>query len=83
LAAAWQSEPTRIVASFADGVLGPPAVFPRKLFPTLRRLRGDQGARDILRDPTRAVTGIELPRAAIDVDRRADAARLARRPGGA
>jgi CTP:molybdopterin cytidylyltransferase MocA len=72
LAAAWRSAPTRIVASLADGVLGPPAVFPRRVFPLLRRLRGDQGARDILRDPARDVVGVELPNAAIDVDQRGD-----------
>jgi molybdenum cofactor cytidylyltransferase len=75
-AAAWRKRPASIVASLSGGALGPPAVFPRRLFRELRGLRGDQGARALLRDPARRVIGIELPRAAIDVDTAADAARL-------
>jgi CTP:molybdopterin cytidylyltransferase MocA len=81
--AAWQNDPTRIVASLADGVLGPPAVFPRKVFAALRRLRGDQGAREIVRDPARAVVGIELQRASVDVDRRGDLTKIRRMRGRA
>ena len=76
VAAAWRARPRSIVATLAGGVLGPPAVFPRRLFGELRRLRGDQGARELLRDPARSVVGIELPRAALDVDTAADAQRL-------
>jgi molybdenum cofactor cytidylyltransferase len=72
LAAAWRRAPRRMVACRADGVLGPPAVFPKRLFGALVRLRGDAGARALLRDPARRVVGIELERAAADVDRRAD-----------
>lgn len=79
VAAAWQARPRSIVASLAGGILGPPALFPRRLFPELRRLHGDQGARDLLRDPARSVVGIELPRAALDVDTPADAARVRNR----
>ena len=76
LAAAWRKAPRSIVAARADGVLGPPAILPRHLFTALRRLRGDQGARDLLRDPSRRVIGFDLPGAAADVDRPADLARL-------
>jgi molybdenum cofactor cytidylyltransferase len=79
VAAAWRARPGSIVASLADGVLGPPAVFPRRLFAELCRLRGDRGARDLVRDPARPVVGIELPRAALDVDTAADAARFRNR----
>ena len=81
VAAAWRARPGSIVASLAGGVLGPPAVFPRRLFAELCHLRGDQGARDMLRDPARSVVGIELPRAALDVDTAADAARFRNRTG--
>jgi molybdenum cofactor cytidylyltransferase len=79
VAAAWQARPRSVVASLAGGVLGPPAVFPRRHFGELRRLRGDQGARDLLRHPGRPVVVIELPAAALDVDTPADAARVRQR----
>lgn len=72
LVAAWRRAPRRIVASRAGGFLGPPAVFPRRIFGDLRRLRGDTGARTLLADPRRAVTGVALPGAAQDVDRPGD-----------
>ena len=56
----------------AGGVLGPPAVLPRGQFRAVRRLRGDQGARELLRNPALRVVAVELPRAALDVDRLAD-----------
>ncbi|HEU4516531.1 MAG TPA: nucleotidyltransferase family protein [Steroidobacteraceae bacterium] len=76
VAAAWRARPASIVASRAGGILGPPAVFPRRLFRELRRLRGDQGARALLRDPARRVVGMELPQSAIDIDTAAEAMRL-------
>jgi molybdenum cofactor cytidylyltransferase len=79
LAAASQSRPRAIIATRADGVLGPPAVLPRSQFRAVRRLRGDTGARELLRDPRRTVIAVELPHAAFDVDRPADMSRI-RRP---
>jgi CTP:molybdopterin cytidylyltransferase MocA len=78
VAATSRARPRSVVASCAGGVLGPPAVFPRRLFSELRGLRGDRGARALLRAPGRAVIAVELPRAAIDVDTAADAARIRR-----
>lgn len=79
LCACWRRAPRRIVAACVDGTLGPPAIFPFSVFPALRRLRGDRGARDLLRDPRRRAIGLELPGAALDVDRPADLAALWRR----
>jgi molybdenum cofactor cytidylyltransferase len=76
LAAASRARPGAIVATLAGDVLGPPAVLPRDLFRAVRRLRGDQGARELLRDPARKVVAVELPNAAFDVDRPADVGRL-------
>jgi molybdenum cofactor cytidylyltransferase len=42
--------PQRMVASRYDGVRGVPAVFPRHTFAALAALRGDQGARALLRE---------------------------------
>ncbi len=79
LCACWRRAPGRIVAACAAGRLGPPAILPRAVFPALRRLRGDAGARDMLRDPRRHVVGIELPGAAFDIDSRSDLAEFWRR----
>jgi CTP:molybdopterin cytidylyltransferase MocA len=44
--------PGRMIASRYDDVRGVPAVFPRNAFAALAALRGDQGARALLRDET-------------------------------
>jgi CTP:molybdopterin cytidylyltransferase MocA len=77
LVGAWRANPRRPAAVRTESGLSPPAVLPRRLFPLLKRLRGDRGARDLLRDPACRTVGIPLPAAAIDVDRPADLARLA------
>jgi molybdenum cofactor cytidylyltransferase len=74
LCASWRRHPRRIVAARTGNTLGPPAVLPRTVFPALKRLRGDCGARDLVRDPRRRAVGVELPGAALDVDRPADMA---------
>jgi molybdenum cofactor cytidylyltransferase len=74
LCACWRRAPRRIVAASVDGRLGPPAILPRAVFPALKRLRGDRGARALLRDPGRRAIGIDLPGAAMDVDRPSDLA---------
>lgn len=76
LIAASRRAPRAIVASRWDAVTGPPALFPRRAFADLKRLRGDSGARKLLTDPRRRVIAIELPDAASDVDRPADLRRL-------
>lgn len=74
LRACWRRDPRRIVAACARDRLGPPAILPRAVFPALRRLQGDAGAQDLLRDPARRAVGIEMPGAAIDIDRPSDLA---------
>ncbi|MEL7059137.1 MAG: nucleotidyltransferase family protein [Acidobacteriota bacterium] len=60
-----------------DGILGTPAVFRRDLFPRLRSLGGDRGARDLLNGGSLAVAAVPLSAAAAaDVDTPADFARL-------
>jgi CTP:molybdopterin cytidylyltransferase MocA len=68
----------RIAASAYEGVLGVPAIFPRRHFSALQAVRGDVGARHLLRGnlPIAAVTwqvGIH------DLDRPADLVRNRRR----
>lgn len=72
LIAAWRRAPRAIVAARYGAVIGPPALFPRRAFADLRRLRGDSGARKLLTDPRRRPIEIEIPQAAKDIDRPAD-----------
>jgi len=76
LIAAWRRAPRAIVASRSGAVTGPPALFPRRAFADLKRLRGDSGARRLLADPRQRVIVVELPGAACDVDRPAELRRL-------
>jgi CTP:molybdopterin cytidylyltransferase MocA len=66
---------TRIVASRYGRALGVPALFTRGLLPSLLRLRGDVGARALIRAEA-SVTAVDWPEGALDVDTPADAARL-------
>ena len=75
LIAAWRRQPRAIVAARAGDVLGPPAIFPRRIFRELRRLRGDAGARTLLQDPARSVIEIGIANAAYDIDRPGDLVR--------
>ncbi len=77
LIAAWQRVPRAIVTARADDTRCPPVILPRHLFRELRGLRGDSGARQLLREPGRRVVEFEMPRAAWDIDRPEDLDRLA------
>jgi CTP:molybdopterin cytidylyltransferase MocA len=55
-------------ADHGNGVAGIPAIFPRRHFPTLGRLRGDAGARAIIEAEKDAARRVPMPSAAIDVD---------------
>jgi molybdenum cofactor cytidylyltransferase len=68
LVAAWRRAPRQIVASLYNGIIGVPAVFPRWCFEDLRALRGDQGARVILRRHADHLVRLEHPEAALDID---------------
>jgi molybdenum cofactor cytidylyltransferase len=68
LIAAWRASPRSIVTANADGVRGPPAILPRASFSELQSLRGDKGARELLRNAREAIIDISMPKAARDVD---------------
>lgn len=55
--ATHRAHPDRVVASRYAGILGIPALLPRRLFGALGALRGEQGARGLLREGD----AIELP----------------------
>ncbi len=68
LAAAWRRNPRGIVASVYGAVTGVPAIFPRWCFGDLAALRGDEGARHLIRRYADHVTRLSHPEAAIDID---------------
>lgn len=76
LAAAWRRDPGHIVAARYEGRLGVPAVFPRSEFAALSALRGDRGARDLLRHGRDRLIGVDLANASIDIDTPEDLLRL-------
>jgi CTP:molybdopterin cytidylyltransferase MocA len=60
-----------IAASAYQGVLGVPAIFPRRFFPALQALTGDSGARQLLRGDS-PVTAVNWPDGIYDLDQAAD-----------
>jgi molybdenum cofactor cytidylyltransferase len=67
LSALSEAYPQRMIASRYDGVRGVPAVFPRTAFAALAALRGDQGARALLRDEAEPIDHL-APHPPGDVD---------------
>ncbi len=68
---AAQDQPGIAASSYA-GTLGVPALFPRDVFPQLRALRGDKGARALLLDPPCPVMAVPFAGGEIDIDVPAD-----------
>lgn len=68
LAGTWRKQPQYIAAALYSGGMGVPAIFPRTLFRELAQLRGDVGARSLLRRHADRVVRVPMPSAAVDVD---------------
>lgn len=68
-----------LVACAYGETVGAPALFARRYFPELQRLRGDRGAKSVLLGHADAVVRVPFPAAAVDVDTLADYHRLTRR----
>lgn len=68
---AGQSEAVIVASSYA-GAIGIPAVFPRSTFPELLALRGDQGARALLAQPSCPLVTLSFPGGEVDIDEHAD-----------
>jgi molybdenum cofactor cytidylyltransferase len=64
---AWRRRPGIPAAARYDNRAGVPAVLPRSSWRSVRTLRGDSGARALLRD-RRAPTLVDMPQAAVDLD---------------
>jgi len=83
LVAAWRRNPADIAAACYSGMTAVPALFPRAQFQALQGLRGDQGARALLKARAGSITRVPMPSAAIDVDTPGDLAALASPAQGA
>jgi molybdenum cofactor cytidylyltransferase len=68
LITAWRRQPRQIIASRYGSVTGVPAIFPRWCFSDLTALRGDQGARVLIRRYADHVVRLAHPEAAVDID---------------
>lgn len=66
----------RIVASEYAGVVGIPAVFPRAEFAALRALKGDEGARKLLRGAAAKIVAVNFAGGEVDIDTPEDLAAL-------
>jgi len=75
LLSAWRRRPAAAAAARYAERAGVPAILPRRTWPALRALRGDAGARAVLRGSA-ALTLVPMPEAGFDVDTREDVARL-------
>ncbi|HEY1899630.1 MAG TPA: nucleotidyltransferase family protein [Steroidobacteraceae bacterium] len=64
----WRRQPQCIVAAHYAGTAGVPAIFPREDFSALGALRGDAGARSLLKRGGERVVRVPLQSAAIDID---------------
>jgi molybdenum cofactor cytidylyltransferase len=68
LVGSWRRQPTQIVAAQYGATVGAPAIFPRWCFSELGGLRGDQGARVLLRRHAARLVRVPMASAAVDID---------------
>jgi molybdenum cofactor cytidylyltransferase len=73
LVAKWKKEPTKIAISLAENYQGPPVLFPDLHYAALLQLKGDAGARNLLRQlPESSIQFISIAHAAADCDHELD-----------
>ena len=68
LAGTWRRRPQCIAAALYAGTAGAPAIFPRTSFAELAALRGDSGARTLLRRSADRLVRVPMPAAELDLD---------------
>jgi molybdenum cofactor cytidylyltransferase len=68
LADRWRNNPNRIVVSAAAGQYMPPVIFPATCFQQLCELRGDHGARKVVRECPELLTAVTVANAVFDLD---------------
>lgn len=80
LAGAWRRQPLCIAAAQYGGTVGAPAIFPRHLFTELSDLRGDSGARVLLKRHPDSLVKVPMTSAAFDLDTPDDLLELSKSP---
>jgi len=75
LVAAYHLTKHPIIACEYGGITGVPALFDRSQFPALLALRGEEGARRVIRACTEPITRIAFPEGVLDIDTPQDAER--------
>ena len=73
---AQQETGKSIVASAYGNTMGTPVLFTRRYFDELIGLKGDTGAKKVLKEHSEEVTTIEFPKGIIDIDTQEDLDRL-------
>lgn len=68
LAGAWRRQPLAVAAAQYGATVGAPAIFPQHVFGELRELRGDSGARALLKRHDDRLVKVPMPSAAYDLD---------------
>lgn len=68
LAGAWRRQPLCVAAARYGATVGVPAIFPRHLFGELSELKGDTGARGLLRRHADQLVKVPMASAAFDLD---------------
>ena len=68
LAGAWRRQPLSVAAARYGATVGVPAIFPQHLFGELRELKGDTGARALLRRHADTLVKVPMASAAFDLD---------------
>jgi molybdenum cofactor cytidylyltransferase len=76
LISTWRRQPQCIVAAHYAGTAGVPAIFPREDFTALAGLRGDAGARALLKRGGERLIRVPLQSAEIDIDTPEDLLKL-------
>jgi CTP:molybdopterin cytidylyltransferase MocA len=69
LVSRWKGAQRKVVARRVDGSAAAPLILPRWLYCESRRISGDVGLRDLLRQlPAGSLVTMPLPSAAFDID---------------
>jgi len=68
LASAWRRQPLCVAAARYETTVGVPAIFPQHLFGELGELKGDTGARALLRRHTDRLIKVPMASAGFDLD---------------
>jgi len=63
---------TKIIATNYDGKAGVPALFPKSFFKELKNIKGDKGAREILKNKPKSIIFESFKTSLVDIDTRKD-----------